>query len=215
MSKHMWVADNLRWCKFKQILHQILRGCVAEKILGGQKKGGRILRVDSSVAAPSIKSKHNRRWRKSHAKFGVHNAAVEWLDPHRNVLSRLLFILFLLLFFSGDFDRFRAWLPHFAPVYWMGKAGWRGRFQCRPLLYPMCDVHLLHHLRSRYNSREGGQLMDVVPFFLLPFFIILLQLLFLFFSRWPEPAVNRWLLDIVYGHHTVPRGPFVFSTPVQ
>jgi hypothetical protein len=42
-----------------------------------------------------------------------------------------------------------------------------------------------------------------------------LQLLFLFFSRWPEPAVNRWLLDIVYGHHTVPRGPFVFSTPVQ
>ena len=137
----------------------------------------------------------------------VYTISREWLDPTEFLLSSL-FILFLLFWvilidFELDCPILRAFIER------ERRAGGRP-FQCRVQHSRLCDVHLLHHLRSRYI--EEGSANEYIPFFLscaffyslsLFFFIVLLQLLFLFFSRWPELAVNRWLLDIiVYGSTT-------------
>ena len=105
------------------------------------------------------------------------NAAVyyisrEWLDPTEFLLSSL-FILFLLFWvilidFELDCPILRAFIER------ERRAGGRP-FQCR-VHSRLCDVHLLHHLRSRYI--EEGSADEYIPFFLLRFLLFFLSLFF-------------------------------------
>ncbi len=141
----------------------------------------------------------------------------EWLDPTEFLLSSL-FILFLLFWvilidFELDCPILRAFIER------ERRAGGRP-FQCR-VHSRLCDVHLLHHLRSGYI--EEGSANEYTPFFFSCAFFYSLSLFFLlyycsyyfYFShadqnwQWTDGC---WTLLCMAAQH---RGPFdvrIFST---
>lgn len=193
----------------------MLRGCAGERFRWDRRKKkrgekGKCAILDFHSGQPR-RLNNTTEGDENPTQSWEHNAGrgVTW--PHRNALSSLS-ILFLLFFFSGDFDRFRAWLPHFARVYWMGKAGWGGRFQCGPLLFHVWCPFITS---STVQILRGGQPMGTHPFFSSSFFLLYYCSYYFYFSHADQN--RQWtdgLLDIVYGHNTVVRLAFVFSTPV-
>ena len=119
--------------------------------------------------------------------------AVEWLDP-TEMHCRLFPFYFYFFFFRVILIDFELDCPILrAFIEWERRAGVVdfNAVHC----YSMCDVHLLHHLRSRYWG--GVNLWVHIPFFLLLFFyyiIVAIIFIFLTLTRTGSEPMGCWTL---------------------